>query len=335
MTLRTRLAAAIIVIMALVAAGCAGGPGVRPSAVASGPLAPHAVPLGAFLGSGNDGVQSIGPFSAAMHVNLSVGRAYLPGQTWNDIEGPDWVLNPWAAWRQAAPDRTLVLNVPMLAPNEPPMPDANAASALQAGAAGAEDQHFRVLAQRLVDRGAAGTVIVLGWEMNGTTYSSRCGPDPLAWKQYWRRIVMVMRSVPGQRFRFDFAPARGLQAIGWPDCYPGDDVVDIIGMDSYDQHPGRTFADFVLQPYGLRAQASFAAAHGKPMSYPEWGLFDYGDDPEYIRDMHTWMSTHNVAYQSITDYCPHGVWECAANPRSRRVYAEIFGATAGGRPPGR
>ncbi|MGW3061719.1 hypothetical protein ACWC98_38270, partial [Streptomyces goshikiensis] len=31
---------------------------------------------------------------------------------------------------------------------------------------------------------------------------------------------------------FDFAPNRGKDAIGWTECYPGDDVVDIVGMDS-------------------------------------------------------------------------------------------------------
>jgi beta-mannanase len=206
---------------------------------------------------------------------------------------------------------------------------------LREAADGDEQGHFRTLAQRLVDRGAADTVIVLGWEMNGTTYSSRCSPNPLAWRQYWQRIVGEMRSVPGQHFRFDFAPARGTQAVAWTDCYPGDDVVDIIGMDNYDQHPGRTFTDYVTQPFGLRAQASFASAHGKPMSYPEWGLFDYGDDPGYIRAMYTWISTHNVLYQTITDYCPHGVWQCGANPAAATTYKQLFSIKNGQPPPGR
>jgi Glycosyl hydrolase family 26 len=332
-TPHARLAAALTLIMAVLAAGCT-RPHQRSTPVDSGPLATHPVQLGAFLDSGDEGVQAIGGFAAAMRVNFAVGHAYLPGNTWGDIEGPDWVLNPWARWRTAAPGRMFVLNVPMVAPNEPPSSSDHVAAALRAGAEGAEDGHFRTLAQRLVDRGAADTVIVLGWEMNGTSYSSRCAPDTGAWKDYWRRIVAAMRSVPGQDFRFDFTPTRGSQAVGWTECYPGDDVVDFVGMDTYDQHPGRTFTDFVTQPFGLQAQANFAAAHGKPMSYPEWGLFDYGDDADYIRHMYTWMSTHNVAYQSITDYCPHGVWQCDQNPESRRAYAALFGAPAA-RPTGR
>ncbi|HEX2773701.1 MAG TPA: glycosyl hydrolase, partial [Micromonosporaceae bacterium] len=228
-----------------------------------------------------------------------------------------------------------VLNVPMVAHNEPALGDGEVARLLRHGAEGRFDRHFRALAQRLVERGAAETIIVLGWEMNGTTYSGRCAPDPAAWKAYWRRIVAVMRDVPGQAFRFDFAPVRGAQAIPWPQCYPGDDVVDIIGMDTYDQHPGRTFSDFVYQPYGLLDHAEFAAAHGKPTSYPEWGLFDYGDNPAYVRGMHSWISTHDVAYHTISDYCPHGVWGCPGNRASAQAYRQLFGVTGGGPPGGR
>jgi hypothetical protein len=227
--------------------------------------------LGAFLGADRVGVDAIGAFASWLGSDVSVGRTYLPGKSWDDLEGPDWALDPWSAWRAARPERMLAVNVPMVAPNEPPVSDDAAAVLLRQGADGSYDGHFRTLAERLVQRRAGDAVIVLGWEMNGTTYSGRCAPDPRAWKEYWRRIVTVMRSVPGQGFRFDFAPTRGAQAIPWPQCYPGDDVVDIVGMDSYDQRPGRTFDEFIGQPYGLRAQADFAAAHGKPLSYPEWG----------------------------------------------------------------
>ncbi|MCZ9344213.1 hypothetical protein NGM37_41365, partial [Streptomyces sp. TRM76130] len=107
---------------------------------------------------------------------------------------------------------------------------------------------------------------VLGWEMNGITYTHRCGPDPEAWKAYWNRIVTTMRAVPGQRFRFDFTPSRGRDAVPWTECYPGDDTVDVIGMDAYDQPRGMPFEEQVTEPYGLRAHVDFAKAHGKPVS---------------------------------------------------------------------
>ncbi|AWL36803.1 MULTISPECIES: glycoside hydrolase family 26 protein [unclassified Streptomyces] len=283
--------------------------------------------VGAYLDYGPDGVRRMGELSRWLGgTELRVGHSYLPGDVWENIEGRPGFLAAWAAWRKASPDRMFVLNTPMLERNEDHVPDEEVRGLLRAGADGRFDGHFRELARRLVLLGVPDTVLVLGWEMNGTTYTHRCGPDPEAWKAYWKRIVTAMRSVPGQRFRFDFAPSRGLDAVPWTECYPGDDVVDIIGMDSYDQPPARSFEEQVNEPYGLRRHVDFAAEHGKPVSYPEWGLFRNGDNPAYMRGMLEWMERHKPVYQTITDYCPHGVWQCAENPESSRVYREMLSA---------
>ncbi|MDH6134358.1 hypothetical protein P3T37_003761 [Kitasatospora sp. MAA4] len=298
--------------------------------------ASHEVPFGAFVGSWDTYIPQIAQLATWLNgANLQVGHTYLAGNSWNDVEGDTKVLALWSQWRQADPSRILVLNVPMLAPNEPPVQDGGQVSTmLKQGARGAYDQHFLKLARKLVALGGGDTVLVPGWEMNGTTYTGRCEPDPAAWKAYWRRIVGVMRSVPGQRFRFDFDPNRGLDAIAWTKCYPGDDVVDIIGMDTYDQQPGNTFDDYVREPYGLEDQVEFAAKRGKPVSYPEWGLWRHGDNPEFVRRMVEWTRTHDTAYQTVTDYCPHGVWECRSNPRSSAVYRSLLaGSNGAGEPP--
>ncbi|MFT2017190.1 glycoside hydrolase family 26 protein [Streptomyces sp. 796.1] len=288
-----------------------------------------AAPMGAFLGSGPDALRRMTEFQQWLDgPPLRVGHTYLPGDLWSNIEGRPEFLRAWTTWRRADPARLLVLNVPMLERNEAGVSDREVRGLLRRGAGGEFDRHFRTLGERLVRLGAPDTVLVLGWEMNGLTYTGRCAPDPRAWRTYWRRIVTTMRAVPGQRFRFDFAPSRGEDAIGWTTCYPGDDVVDIIGMDSYDQPPGEEFADYVNQPYGLRHQVEFAAAHGKPVSYPEWGLFRNGDNPDFVRGMLAWMAQHPPVYQTITDYCPHGVWECERSPRSAEVFREVLAASA-------
>jgi len=279
-----------------------------------------------FLDSGPDGVRGMRGMERWLGgTRLHVAHTYLPGGRWSDIEGSPKFLAPWARWRRAADGRLLVVNVPLQAHNEDGLPDARVRALLRAGAAGRFDGHFRALARHLVRLGVPDTVLVLGWEMNGTTYTHRCGPDPAAWRAYWRRVVKALRSVPGQRFRFDFAPARGRDAVPWTKCYPGDDVVDIVGMDAYDQPHGETFDRQVREPYGLRAQVRFAAAHRKPISYPEWGLFRNGDNPEFVRRMLGWMRRHKPLYQSVTDYCPHGIWRCRKNPRSSEAYrAALF-----------
>jgi hypothetical protein len=297
-----------------------------PSVAADGAIAeaPPAAPspaFGAFTDSGAQGVRSIARMEEWLGgAHLRVGHTYLPGDTWAGIEGQVDFLRDWADWTRAGQDRMFVLNVPMLNRNEGGLTDAQVRAALRLAAAGSYDAHYRALARRLVALGVPGTVVVLGWEMNGTTYSGRCGPDPEAWKAYWRRIVTVMRSVPGQHFRFDFAPNRGTDAVPWTHCYPGDGTVDIVGMDSYDQPAGETFEEEVTEPYGLRAQVNFAAAHHKLISYPEWGLFRGGDDPAYMRGMLAWIDRNQPLYSTLTDYCPHGVWSCDENPRSSAVF---------------
>ncbi|MFJ4921197.1 glycoside hydrolase family 26 protein [Streptomyces sp. NPDC088725] len=291
--------------------------------------------FGAYLDYGPEGVQRMtGMRKWLGGADIRVGHTYLPGDVWSNIEGAPGFLADWAEWRKARADRLFVLNVPMLEDNEAHLSDAAVRRRLAGGARGAYDSHFEALGRRLVGLGAADTVIVLGWEMNGTTYTHRCGPAPAAWKTYWNRIVTTMRAVPGQRFRFDFAPNRGRDAIPWTECYPGDDVVDIIGMDSYDQPPGDSFDEQVNEPYGLRQQVDFAAAHGKVISYPEWGLFRNGDNPGYMRGMLQWMDQHKPLYNTLTDYCPHGVWQCEQNPESSLVFRSMMYGRGTGIEPG-
>ncbi|MFE6839468.1 glycoside hydrolase family 26 protein [Streptomyces sp. NPDC057705] len=288
------------------------------------------VAVGAYLHYGSPGVERMQGLSHWLGgTALRAGHTYLPGDTWSNIEGAPDSLPSWARWRNARADRLFVLNVPMQEHNEDGVPDPRVAELIRSGAQGEYDHHFRRLAERLVDLGVPDTVIVLGWEMNGFNYTHRCRPDPENWKRYWRRIVAAMRSVEGQRFLFDFAPNRGIDSIAWTKCYPGDDVVDIVGMDSYDQPPGDSFEEQVEQPYGLQKHVDFAREHDKPISYPEWGLFRNGDNAEYMRDMLAWIADHKPLYHSITDYCPHGVWQCGQNPRSARVFREFLSTRQG------
>ncbi|MGW7271256.1 glycoside hydrolase family 26 protein [Streptomyces sp. NPDC054864] len=304
----------------------AASPSPTPSPTVSTP--PVGSPaFGAYLTYGPQGVERMTDLSKWLGgAELRVGHTYLPGDRWSNIEGAPNFLESWAQWRRAKDDRLFVLNVPMMERNEDHVGDWEVRSLLRRAAAGAFDQHFRVLAERLVKLNVPDTVVVLGWEMNGTTYTHRCGPDPESWKKYWKRIVTTMRSVPGQKFKFDFTPNRGRDAIPWTQCYPGDDVVDIVGMDSYDQPMGTDFAEQVSEPYGLKQHVEFAKAHGKEISYPEWGLFRNGDNEEYMRKMLAWMDEHKPLYNTVTDYCPHGVWQCDDNPKSSKAYrALLFG----------
>src|ERR1019366_856242 len=82
--------------------------------------------------------------------------------------------------------------------------------------------------------------------------------------------------------------------------------VNIIGIDIYDNtgvtipavgQPGR-FAALAAEPDGLNEVEVFAAAHGKPLSIPEWGTVStQGDDGAYVTAIGNFVASHDVAYQ--------------------------------------
>jgi hypothetical protein len=128
-------------------------------------------------------------------------------------------------------------------------------------------------------------------------------------------VVTAIRSVRGADFTIDWAPNLGRGAIAPDRVYPGDRYVDVIGMDAYDTGWGENFTDdaarwktLMEQPYGLAWHKAFAAAHHKPMSYPEWGMMDrydgHGgrDSAYYIRHMHDWIAANDVVYHCYFEF---------------------------------
>ena len=225
---------------------------------------------------------------------------------WDEMLHP-WVLDTWAPWVKAASGRRLALSVPLL-PTE-------AKGQLAAGAAGSFDPYFRTLAQNLVNRGLGTSIIRLGWEANGSWFPWSAVPDPASWRAFYRRTVVAMRAVPGAAFTFDLTLNPG-QSLSFADLYPGDDVVDVIGLDVYDvmwqdstSTPEQRWSFLLNQPNGLIDHRDFAAARGKPLSFPEWGLYAAGDvyggggdNPYFIDRMADWFAANNVAYQGYFNW---------------------------------
>ena len=130
-------------------------------------------------------------------------------------------------------------------------------------------------------------------------------------------------------------------------AYPGDAYVDYVGADVYDnswiadyRDPVARWKDFVTQPYGLQWQSDFATAHGKPMTFPEWGLSTRsdghggGDDPYFIQQMYDWISTHDVAHADYFEYdAPDGRHSLMNGqfPNAAAKFQALFGAGCGRR----
>ena len=255
--------------------------------------------LGVFMGGGD--VEEVRQFQEWVGSEVTHVGAFLPGKTWEKFHETGF-LDQWAGTGY-----TLSLGVPILMTDEP--------GSLRQGAQGAYDEHFRRLAQDLVSKRLGNTILRVGWEVNGDWYPWAAEEDPQAFGEYFRRIVRTIRSVPGtEGLRFDWNP--GLGPANVPDgSYPGDEYVDIIGMDIYDREfsseladPAKRWEQMVNQPYGLAWQRDFAAAHGKPISFPEWGVSERHegggkqDNPLFIRNMNEWIRSNNVEYHNYFEF---------------------------------
>lgn len=256
--------------------------------------------------------------------------------TWAGWETP-WFIgdgNPdinWANWVAAAKGRTLIITENMFPTS------VDSTNWRQAGADGAFTSHAKILARNLVAAGLGSSVIRLGHEANGSWYPDNIGDTPRdyrLWKQFWRVTVLAMRSVPGADFRFDWCVNAGYRDIPFADYYPGNDVVDIIGVDAYDaglrgNTPNR-WNTLYNEPGGLADVLAFAKAHNKPLSIPEWGVapkhvaFSGGDDPAYVNGIANVVANNEVAYQS---YFYHLAFATALSTftKSLSAYRRDFG----------
>lgn len=320
----TRRRVVALVLVAIVsAAACT--PGDEPASSAS------TEQLGVFRGA--IGTAEIDRFATWLGRDIDIALTFVNYETWADIEGPDWFLDPWEQWKADDPSRRLVLSVAML-PGLDPADDETVAGEIRAGAAGAHDAHFRVLAERLVERGLGDVVLRIGWEANGDWYRWRAAPDPVAWIDFFRRIVETMRSVPGNAFRIDWSVSVPIEHRSALTFYPGDDVVDIVGIDVYDKSwregtypvPDDATDDERTARHdavwnglvgglelgeGMTFWADFADERGKDLAVPEWGVVDSVeggtqrgglDHPAFVERMADWLDDHDVAYHVYFEF---------------------------------
>ena len=261
--------------------------------------------------------------------------------TWADWVSP-WIASstgaPFVAWVAADPTGHSLIDTQNLIPDsEASDPDWTAECA-----AGDFNIYASEFATNMVAAGLGYTVIRLGHEMNGNWYNDSLGTTVAEWQQWaqcFAQEVTAMRAVPGCHFLFDWNVNANYRDIPLADFYPGDAYVDIIGIDQYDgtgvtiPPPGPTrFAALAAQPEGLDTVEAFAAAHGKPLSIPEWGTTTGGpnaggDDPYYVEGMAAFIASHDVAYQSYFNADVDGILPLnpSVAPLTVAAYTAAFG----------
>lgn len=265
-------------------------------------------------------------FERRLGMEVRCGIAFNDVATkWEDWASPWFLDHPdpafaWPEWLAADGRRVLVVTQALV-------PVGIEADWRQRGAAGAYDRHVQTLGENLVAKGLGRVILRLGHEPNDTKYFHGIGDtvaDHHAWRRYWARMAGVLRQVPGARFTLDWSVNSAARPIPLDSYYPGDEAVDVVGVDQYDSLPSPTglrdryrWNVLVGRPQALRDVVDFARRHRKPLSLPEWGLVrahvphGAGDNPHYVDRMAEVIRDNVVCYQ--------GVWHSRNHPDTLRI----------------
>ena len=218
---------------------------------------------------------------------------------------------------------------------------------------GKGDAVYHKIAELLVKNKRSDAIIRIGWEADI--------PNNWAWhrnvnncdefKQVWIRIRNIFYA-HSKNFKFTFEGSIGARLEGATDneawlrlAYPGDNVVDLIGCDTYNFYHTKVMPDgsgwsSILNPswgLGLQDVADFARARKKGFIVPEWGLHGVegpGDVPQYIEYMYNFFKQNadimvaECYFNEYDDFIKCALWTDGRpeqNPKSAAKYIELFG----------
>jgi hypothetical protein len=239
-------------------------------------------------------------------------------ETWEQFSKFNWVPG---IWKKLNPARIVVWSMPLTMKGTP----------LADVAAGKYDIEFEGAARAIADAQPK-AIIRLGWEMNLEQSNWFAKGNEADFIAAFRHVVGIFRK-QSSSFKFDWCPGWGPQETPADLAYPGDDVVDYIGLDVYDFKfegtPEERWQTFYLKaPFGLQWHREFAALHGKLMSYPEWGVGNFGDNPYFIGKMHEWFTENRdrIAYAGYFNV--DGLWPTQIDtgrfPESEKLFRILF-----------
>ena len=324
------------------------------------------IPIGVYRGRGC-GISAIGVYERFIgrEVQKVVDFMAEKPTSWAQFEnGALTTSADVSVWRGVLGQRQLALAIPACCGNSA----GSGGKTWQDEASGVNDAHWEVLGNRLISLGLGGALLRIGREFNGNWYPWQVGEGgQAAYIAGYRHVVTLLRGLAGAAFRFCWNPTLGvgnLTGKGTESCYPGDSYVDEIGVDVYDWtqknsagaqiYPGHASAtttaqqqqvlDIILTEWdSLRGWYSLALNHGKPLSFPEWGLVLWktggsylggGDNAVFVRAMADLICGCSLFGWHAMWEDPWGAGVCDPDttpgrpipaPMSRAVFLEAFG----------
>lgn len=214
-------------------------------------------------------------------------------ETWNDILNEDW-------WLTTAPDG-FEGNLDVALPLFPE------SSSMAETASGANNDEFEATGAKIAQVDPEGYVRT-GWEMNIVNWPWRVTEGNVGEyvEAFRQQAVSLRKGGPNLRIVWNPNGGVGNSLADATKAYPGDEYVDVIGIDQYDW-AGESWEQVQKGPGGLDEWANFARAHGKKMALPEWGVHQGdgggGDDGEFVRSMMTWLEQNSdvIVYAAYFD----------------------------------
>ena len=248
-----------------------------------------------------------------------IGVDFYGQESWDDFHKFSWVPG---IWKKLNPARNVVWSVPLTITGTP----------LAEVADGQHDVEFEAAA-RAIAEAQPKAIIRLGWEMNISNMGWFSKGHEDDYIRAFRRVVAIFRRA-SRDFAFDWCPGWGPQDTSADLSYPGDDVVDIIGLDVYDFKLEGSVEErwqkfYLKAPFGLEWQRDFAKLHRKRISYPEWGVGQAGDNPYFIQKMHDWMAENRGQIAHAAYFDVDGLWPTQIDtgrfPQSEKLFRKLFG----------
>ena len=243
----------------------------------------------------------------------------------------------WSAGCWQGSGYKLNLSVPLMVKQ-------NDGSPLHELATGQFNTYFTQIAKTLVAHGYGNAYIRLGEEFNYQYYPWAAANSPALWIQGYRQAQAAMKAVPGANFRFVWNPALWYGQFSPDQAYPGDDVVDVMGVDVYNQswnvnytNPASRWNDVTNLSWGLTQFIAFAKKHNKPYAFPEWGTGQRSDghggpdDPLFVANMAPLVKGSEYAgYWDFNAGDYNGTLSGAPQPSALAAFDAAFGSSTAG-----
>lgn len=179
---------------------------------------------------------------------------------------------------------------------------------LTAAASGEYDANWAALG-KLMQEHYPGSTARIGWEFNIGWYYGAAPATAEQWKTAWQKASVALKSTCPTCLTA-WVPNKGKMGE-LPDptaVWPGDEYVDLVGIDAYDWWPGytaETWPEHRDGEQGWQYWIDFARQHGKRFTLPEFGVAPGnssggGDNPFYINTVLDYLyQNRDVVYSVI------------------------------------